>query len=324
MTETPSSVEYPAPVSDPKPSSKSISSLNRLPTSIIRILSSNLRTTNTNLLALDKLLTSQSGLSAFLSTTNYALYILSYLSRPTPSLTKLRNILLRQHPPSKLTSSSPSFSLTDLTSLIVDLRITLRLFSLPTYYTWVRSLLLTPPSTTPDPLTHYINLVQSLSYLLFQILENVAHLHDKKILTIKSPRLRGSTEVWLWSSRFWTLGLACEFARLTREAILSNNNNNYYYYYNRQKQQQPSSPKTSSSPANISISDIIINADQAQKTKRWYQELQTAACWFPIAVHYSLENGIKGLNGGAIGVLGLLAEIKTLKTRWRGAKKEVM
>ncbi|KAF2657210.1 hypothetical protein K491DRAFT_703552 [Lophiostoma macrostomum CBS 122681] len=260
------------------------------------------------LLRLNKLLASPGGLSAFLSTFNYTLYVLAYLQSKSPSLAtssrKLLSLLKSQTSHTAFATSAPTVSLSlsavpplaVLAKLISQTRTTLRLFGLFPLYAWLRSLLAGPKPGT-DAVLHRIALTQCLSYMTYQALENISVLADAGIVPTRAIALlnRGNpstARVYLWAYRAWLGGVSCDFLRLAREAQIESKRR-------RVREQMRSEGRA-----------VAIGQDEEdQRTDaKWWLDLMIAGAWFPMALHFSsATGGLPGWNLGWMGVCGLVA-----------------
>ena len=254
-----------------------------------------------------RLLTTATGLEAFLSAINYALYILAYLETPSPSGSALLQQLFRlgssrpklpQDAPSgsSQTSTQPTAPLGTLASLISDTRITLRLTAILPLYTWLRELV--ADNRRQDQYLRTISYIQCMSYIIYQLTENVAFLTDRGIVSRRwLERTGGSAKWWLWSSRAWLIGVCCDFLRLCREAL----NERQRRLVARQARKENTEAETSK---------------QQEIDRTWWTNMFIASCWLPLCLHYSLQNGLKGVNNGVIGLLGFMAAAQSFMAQW--------
>ncbi len=99
-----------------------------------------------------------------------------------------------------------------------------------------------------------------------------------------------STErLWLVNSRFWLAGILLDIVKLLRQWQIS-----------------------STSKA----------AEAAEADHKWLPELLMAACWAPIALRDCVSGGVRGLNDGVVGGLGICANWQGLRGAWEGTKEE--
>ncbi len=133
-------------------------------------------------------------------------------------------------------------------------------------------------------------------------MENIAFLAERGIVSRKWMEKRGgNAKWWLWSSRAWLIGISCDFLRLFREAVIE-----------REKRGLLRRMRKGEMEAEI---------EQQQETDRmWWSEFFVASCWLPVCLHYSLENGLKGVNGGVVGLLGFMAGAQSFMTHWAETK----
>ncbi|KAH7117800.1 hypothetical protein B0J11DRAFT_536744 [Dendryphion nanum] len=265
------------------------------------------------ILRLNKLLASPGGLSAFLSTFNYSLYLLAYIQTKSPAIANHARKLLalvKQQPfkPETVTlvAAGATPSLATLAVIISRARTTLRLFGLFPLYAWLRTLL-AGAKPGADPVLHRIALTQCLSYFTYQALENICFLTDNGVL---SPRVvallnRGESttaRVYLWAYRAWLGGVSCDFLRLAREAQLEN--------------------RRRVVRANLQSQGKAVAEYQDEEDKkfdsRWWTDIMIASAWMPMALHFSSgTTGLPGWNLGWMGICGLFAGSSRAQGLWR-------
>lgn len=255
--------------------------LNFLPPEVHVQITKHTAKTDEVLVRLERFFRSTSNVESFLAPLQYSASLVSYLQK---------GIHAR--------SASTAAALNDV---VGSWRNTLRLLQIPVLYTVLRQLLSQASSGRGDPLVWRINVAQCILYLIYQLLENVAHLIDLGILSsiaVPIPLYRNQTTLYLHSNRFWLLGTSCDLLRLAREAQLK-----------RHRHEVSSSGKQTDSKESA-------EQEKADAT-RWWNELQIAACTWPLCLHWSLMHGLSNFNDGVIGVLGLLASYETLRERWQ-------
>ena len=50
--------------------------------------------------------------------------------------------------------------------------------------------------------------------------------------------------------------------------------------------------------------------------KKWWNDLVVASCWLPLCMHWSLDSGLRGINDGVIGLLGVIAGAESTRAAW--------
>ncbi|SMR47622.1 unnamed protein product [Zymoseptoria tritici ST99CH_3D1] len=273
----------------------------RLPTQVTKAL----KKQDGVILRLNKLLNMPGGLSAFLSTFNYTLYLLAHLdSKAGPLKARLYQLLNRNAPSSSVitpaVAAQPS-PIAALGSLLSSTRTTLRLFGLIPMYAWARQLA-QGPKPGQDQVLYTVSVAQCGLYIAFQLFENVALLTDSKVL---SPSLTarwtqksgGATSaIYLASYRAWFLGFCCDFIRLFREAQLA-----------REAREQPGHN-----------SDPAVRAADEEVDSKWWAELIVPIAWFPVGFQFAQwrEGGFPGFNLGLMGAAGAIAGLGKTKALW--------
>jgi hypothetical protein len=237
------------------------------------------------LVRLERFFTSTANIETLLAPLQYSACLFSYLQKDLHAR-----------------SASTAAALNDV---VGSWRNTLRLLQIPVLYTLLRQLLSEAVSARGDMLVWRINVAQCVLYLTYQFLENIAHLVELGVFsssTVPVPLYRDQTTLWLHSNRFWLLGISCDLLRLAREAQLQ-----------RSRRQVSSSGEGN---------DAKVSPEQEKaETTRWWHELTTAGCTWPLCLHWSLENGLSKFNDGVIGVLGILASYESLRQRWEETKR---
>jgi hypothetical protein len=238
--------------------------------------------------------------------------LVAYLQTKTPSLAKLSQTLLgllnykRGTVAEKLGAlntapvpGAPS-SVASLATLLSQTRTTLRLFGLFPLYAWMRTLL-QGPKEGQDTVLYGIAFTQCAGYIAFQFLENLALLTDNNVVPKSfSARFQGgvsnSPRIYLWSYRAWLVGVSCDFFRLGREAQLT------------------AAKRTGKSTSEKSLAEV--KEDVKAQDAKWWNELMVPVAWLPVALHFSKEGGIPGMNLGIMGAGGLIAGLGRTRGLW--------
>jgi hypothetical protein len=256
-------------------------------------------------LTVHRLIASPGGLSTFLSTVNYTLYLLTYLeAKSGPFKARLDALLQRNAATAGKTVAIPTgpSNIAALGSSISQTRTLLRCLGLFPMYAWARSL--SGGAKGSDAVLHQIAVVQCAFYTIYQFLESAAFLTDVKVVPATwSSRWTASSGgttavIYKWSYRMWMFGIACDFVRMAREAQLTREKRARYTY----KEKDDRS---------------VAVADQAADEK-FYTDLVVPLAWFPMAFHYSEWNGagVPGWNLGWMGFSGLVASYTKAKNQW--------
>ena len=233
--------------------------------------------------------------------------MVAYLQTKSPQLSAIPQILLkllsRDASGAKATlATAPPAGPTGVAALATMLggtRTTLRLFGLFPMYVWLRQLL-KGPQPGQDKQLYSIALTQCLAYMTFQSLENIGLLIDKDVLpkTFGAQFNKGvalpTKRILLWSYRAWLVGVLCDFPRLLREAALE-----------REKR------------ADRTSSEKQAKTEEDQKADaKWYSDLIVPIAWLPVALHFSSETGLSGMNLGIMGACGALAGFSRTAGLW--------
>lgn len=168
----------------------------------------------------------------------------------------------------------------------------MRLVGLIPLYTLVRTLIRN--KNPKDVYLHRFATIQAISYVGFQVFENLWLLTSRNIVPAAWTEKRGGAAAMMkLSCRIWFVALTMEYARLAREAFIA---------------------KETGATNNMTIEE------QAQVEKKWWAEFFTTSAWIPMAIHYSLDGGI-GLNLGMVGLSGMLGGLGGLSKAWAATKE---
>ncbi|KAK5131467.1 hypothetical protein LTR08_000931 [Meristemomyces frigidus] len=251
------------------------------------------------LLRMNKLIATPGGLSSFLSTFNYTLYLLTYLESKSQPL-KIRLYQLLNNTSAVPALSTQPSNIAALGSMLSSTRTTLRLFGLFPLYAWARQLM-QGPTPGQDQVLYSTAVTQCLLYLTFQFLENVGLLTDNKVLpaayTDRWTRSSGgkTSKIYLWSYRAWMGGVVCDLVRLLREAQLE-----------RSRRAERTTTSTS----------VSTREEDEQTDAKWWSQMVVPLSWLPVALQFSREGGIPGFNLGIMGACGGLAGLGKTADLW--------
>ncbi|KAK4504886.1 hypothetical protein PRZ48_002849 [Zasmidium cellare] len=265
-----------------------------------------LAATDRIILRLNKLLAAPGGLSTFLSTFNYTLYLLAHLdAKAAPLKEKLYLLLNRNATLPKVTPAVPAepSAFANLGAMLSTARTTLRLFGLFPMYAWARQLA-QGPKPGQDQVLYATSVAQCALYTVFQACENIALLTEAKILpaglTERWTQKYGgkATSIYLTAYRAWLLGFSCDFVRLLREAQLERNKR--------------------ASRSSAEKYDLSTREADSKTDAKWYAELIVPFAWFPMGYHFAAlnEGGFPGFNLGLMGLCGLVAGHSKAKALW--------
>ncbi|KAL4968256.1 uncharacterized protein BDV14DRAFT_167616 [Aspergillus stella-maris] len=233
---------------------------------------------------------------AFLQYTSHALHHI-LTSAPSLALQTRLSLLSRlratSHPhptpaPEKPTTTQTS-PLLAFSSLMSQARFMLRLLGLPELIAWGSATLKFPPE---DRIMYILTLAQVLSNLLYQFLENTAFLTMKGVIPKRFlDKYGGANKVDLWSTRFWLGHIILQYFVLWRARDLRNT---AYEKDGESKEKQ-----------------AALNTE----VRSWKKSLVNNACWTPLCLHWSFEQGI-GFPGPLVGVVSFMAGAWGFRDLW--------
>ncbi|EER38217.1 peroxin 11C [Histoplasma capsulatum H143] len=279
---------------------------------------------------LDRLISTTSGQERLLALIQYNSEILYYLLRSPPLrsiITRLRSILLRSSSPSSPSSPPPPRPpqpkqprLLALSSLISETRTTIRLLGLLSLWSWGSETLAAPPA---DPVLRTIAYAQIGANVVYQLLENVAHLAAKGVVSRRVVERWGSVGRWYaWSTRAWLGHVLLEFVRVWREYVLAGREG-------RGKMGMGMGMGTGTGMGDRegdgdgdgdggSELDLELERQrerQRERERRWKKSLVNSLAWLPLCVHWSFEDGV-GVPDRMVGALGMAASVWGVYDMW--------
>lgn len=264
-------------------------------------------------LTLRRLLSTAGGQETILATINYVSSILHHLSASAPWIALQNRLRLlarlsgRQLPLPQPSKSAPSKSkLSVLSSLASETRYNLRLFGLLPLWVWGSDTLKSPPA---DPILHALTHLQVVSNVIYQLLENVAYLAQKGVVSRRWVDKYGGVDKWyIWSTRGWFGHIFFQFFVLWRQSVLRRR---------RVAAQRAAATATAESEKSTKAED-----DEALRleVRAWRKSLVNNAIWAPLCIHWCLEKGI-GIPEHLTGLLSFFAGAWGLRDSWAATAK---
>ncbi|KAF3483356.1 peroxin 11C [Arthroderma uncinatum] len=256
-------------------------------------------TESTVLVDIAPFISSAHGTERAIATVGYSAHILHYALTHSRRLNRLALSALGRKVPSKSANSPASHPhLLALASLVSETRTSLRLLGLIPLWAWGSATYKSPPS---DPLLRTIAYGQVISCVLFQLLENVAFLATKGVLSKRAVEKWGSLSKWsLWSVRAWLTHILLEFVKLAREHQLSSAE---------RRKGAGTTDKGLGQSCKEEAKKISL------KLRARNQKLVNSLAWLPLCLHWSVDGGI-GVPASLVGVLSLTAGAWGIHDLW--------
>ncbi|EEQ89890.1 peroxin 11C [Blastomyces dermatitidis ER-3] len=244
---------------------------------------------------LDQFISTAYGQERLLAMVQYNSQIIHYflLSPPLRStFARLRSILLPANPGAGVAKPPPpppqqqqTPPLLALSALMSETRTTLRLLGLLSLWSWGSATLRNPPA---DPLLRTVAYAQVAVNVAYQVLENVAHLAGKGVVSRRAVERWGSLgRWWVWSTRAWLGHVLLEFVRVWREYVLA---------WDRRK------GFVSEDGKKIGEAE----REREMEVRGWKKSIVNSLAWLPLCVHWSFEDGV-GVPEKMVGVLSMTA-----------------
>jgi hypothetical protein len=243
---------------------------------------------------------------------NYVASILHHVCGSTPwkalqtRLLLLARIKARSASPTGKPAPSGS-KWAALSSLASETRYNIRLFGLLPLWIWGSETLKNPPT---DPIIYSLTMLQVVSNVIYQLLENVAYLASKNVLSKKFVDKYGGIDKWyIWSTRGWFGHIFFEFFVLWRQHIL-------------RKRRVAAQREAAGS---IETKEEI-KAEEKEalrlEIRSWRKSLVNNTIWAPLCLHWCLEKGI-GIPESLTGLISFMAGAWSLHDQWAATAKAV-
>ncbi|KAJ5083523.1 Peroxisomal biogenesis factor 11 [Penicillium angulare] len=270
-----------------------------------------LTATDVTIRRLDLLLSSADGQERVLATINYVASILHHVSASSPwiALQTRLGLLVRLRgkapsQPSKPSSPPSKSKWSALSSVASETRYNLRLFGLLPLWVWGSQTLKSPPA---DPILHALAILQVISNVIYQLLENVAYLAEKGVVSKKWVEKYGGVDAWyIWSTRGWFGHIFFEWFVLWREHVL------------RKRRMAAKLAAANNEKAKE------LKAEEAEEVRKeirsWKKSLVNNTIWAPLCIHWCFEKGI-GIPENLIGMISFMAGVWGLKDSWAATAK---
>ncbi|KAJ5894715.1 peroxin-11C Pex11C-Penicillium chrysogenum [Penicillium taxi] len=250
---------------------------------------------------LDRLLSTASGQERALATVDYVASTLHHLcaSAPWASFQARLAVLTRLKGRATQLSTLPSLKsrFKALATLVSETRYTLRLFELIPLWVWGSETLKHPPS---DPIIHALTILQIISNVVYQFLENVTYLASKGVISKRYiNKYGGHDKLEIWSNRGWFGHVFLQFFVLWREHVL-------------RKQRLAK---------RAAAGDIDIKSIETEETalrveiRSWRKRLLNNIIWTPLCFHWCFEEGV-GIPSSFSGPISFMAGAWTLSDMW--------
>lgn len=263
------------------------------------------------------MLSTAAGQERVLATVNYVASMLHHLCASAPWITfqtrlsllarlKGRSQLSSQHVKSAPTGSK----FAALSSLASETRYNLRLFGLLPLWIWGSETLKSPPA---DPIMHALTILQIISNVVYQLLENIAYLASKGVISKRFVEKYGSINRWyIWSTRGWFGHIFLQFFVLWREHVLRK----------RHMAAQCTASAASATSATIETKgEKAVDREELQaEIRAWRKSLVNNTIWAPLCIHWCFENGI-GIPNYFHGPISFMAGAWSLYDLWAATAK---
>lgn len=178
-----------------------------------------------------------------------------------------------------------------LSGIVSEFRMVGRLWGLMTMYRWGRATALNPPGGKLDTA---IVAGQVFACTMYQVLENVAFLAGKGVISGEWVRPEKLGRMWLLSCRFWFAHTVLEAWRLLREKSRLDK-------------------KIDAAVSGEKEDKIAVKKEVQAWNRAWYSN----AAYAPMALHWSFATGL--IPDEVVGALGLVVSYNTFGHMWRSS-----
>ncbi|OQE04436.1 hypothetical protein PENVUL_c033G01463 [Penicillium vulpinum] len=265
-----------------------------------------LTTTDVTIRRLNLLLSEANGQERVLATVNYVASMLHHLTASAPwiALQTRLGILARlkgRIPTKNVTPASSKSKFMALSTLASETRYNLRLFGLLPLWIWGVETLKSPPA---DPIIHALTVLQVISNVTYQLLENVGYLASKGVVSKRFVDKYGGLAKWdLWSTRGWFGHIVLQFFVLWRQSVL--------------RRQRLAAQRAAAGTAETKETKAEDSEVLRLEIRAWRKSLVNNTFWAPLCLHWSVEKGI-GIPSSLTGLISFCAGAWSLHDCWAG------
>lgn len=179
----------------------------------------------------------------------------------------------------------------------------MRLFGLIPLWIWGSETLRSPPA---DPIIHALTVLQIISNVIYQLLENVAYLASKGVISKHFvEKYGGINKLYVWSTRGWFGHIFFQFFVLWRQHVLRNN----------RLQAQKTTSGTSEKGTKPEDNEAL-----RMELRAWRKSLINNTIWAPMCLHWCFEKGI-GIPDQLHGLISFMAGAWALNDLWAATAK---
>lgn len=191
-----------------------------------------------------------------------------------------------------------------LSSLASETRYNLRLFGLLPLWIWGSETLKSPPT---DPIIHALTVLQVVSNVIYQLLENVAYLASKGVVSRKFVEKHGGINKWyIWSTRGWFGHIFLQFFVLWRQQVL--------------RKRRLAAQRTAAGISEAKGTQAEDREELRQEIRAWRKSLVNNTIWAPLCIHWCFEQGI-GIPESLTGLISFMAGAWSLHDLWASTAK---
>jgi hypothetical protein len=166
-----------------------------------------------------------------------------------------------------------------------------------------------PPA---DPILHALTHLQVVSNVIYQLLENVAYLAEKGVVSRRWVDKYGGVDKWyIWSTRGWFGHIFFQFFVLWRESVLRRR---------RVAAQRAAAASTTTTAGSEKSTKAEEDETLRLEIRAWRKSLVNNAIWAPLCIHWCLEKGI-GIPENLTGLLSFCAGVWGLRDSWVATAK---
>lgn len=204
-------------------------------------------------------------------------------------------------PTKNVTPASSKSKFAALCSLASETRYNLRLFGLLPLWIWGVETLKSPPA---DPVLHALTVLQVISNVIYQLLENVGYLASKGVVSKRFVDKYGGLAKWdIWSTRGWFGHIFFQFFVLWRQSVLRRQ---------RLAAQRAAAGTVETKETNAEDSEAL-----RFEIRAWRKSMVNNVIWAPLCLHWCVEKGI-GIPDSLTGLISFCAGAWSLHDCWAG------
>ncbi|KAF4764578.1 hypothetical protein HAV15_001863 [Penicillium sp. str.  len=155
-----------------------------------------------------------------------------------------------------------------------------------------------------DPILHALTVLQVISNVIYQLLENVGYLASKGVVSKRFVDKYGGLAKWdIWSTRGWFGHIFFQFFVLWRQSVL--------------RRQRLAAQRAAAGTVETKETKAEDSEALRLEIRAWRKSMVNNVIWAPLCLHWCVEKGI-GIPDSLTGLISFCAGAWSLHDCWAG------